>query len=131
MTPGAPQDLRQREIVLAYKRAFEGAGELRGHWFVRLVVRLRLAGFARFALSDQTWLAIVLADLERFCKAASDQTTHELSQYDPHGRDSALNEGARLVYLRIAKNLALTPAEYDRMMRTTREEQEEMQTDAS
>lgn len=130
--PASARALRLRETVLAYKRAFDGAEPaLRAHWFVRLVVRLGLAGFARFALADQTWLAIVLADLERFCHARWDQTTHEYSAKDPHGRDTAQLEGRRLVYLRIAGRVALTPAEIDLMIAADLEEQREIQTDAS
>ena len=118
-----------REKLLAYRRAFDGAPE-RAQWrSVRLAARLGLAPLARFVLSDQVWLGIVLADLEKFCHAA--QTTHVYSQEDPHGRDSATLEGRRQVYLRIREYLALTPLEESRIVDSLNEDTEEIQRHAS
>lgn len=100
-----------REKVRVYKRAFSGA-EPRG-LAARIGARLGLAWLARYVLSDQLWLGIVLADLERFCHARHDQTTFVLD--DPTGRDQAQLEGRRQVYLRLSGYLAMTPLELSRL----------------
>lgn len=120
-----------RERVLAYKRAFDGAEEFAGRWWVRLASRTGIARFARYVLRDQLWLAIVLADLEHFCHDEGEQTTHVFSAEDPHGRDSAQLEGRRQVYRRIRRYLALTPAEERRRVDALLQDQGEVQKHAS
>jgi hypothetical protein len=95
--------------VRNYKRALEDGVPGSRSWWARAAAKLGLAPLARFVLADQTWLAIVLADLEQFCSAGIEDTSH--IKDDPSGRNSALQEGRRQVYLRISGCVALTPAE--------------------
>lgn len=117
-----------RERVRNYKRAFEDGAPLAGRWWARLGARLGIARLARFVLADQTWQALVLADLERFCHAGREQTTHVHD--DPTGRDSAQLEGRRQVYLRIVGYVALTPAEILAVERRMLAEEQENDLDA-
>lgn len=57
-------------------------------------------------IAERTWLATVLADFQRVCLAADDQTTFAES-----ARISAYNEGMRQAYLYLRRILALTPEE--------------------
>lgn len=125
MTPAE----RFRAYVYAYRKAFEGAAPPTRA--VRLAVRLGLAPAARFFLSDAFWLGVVLHDLERFCHAGPNQTTHVYSAEDPHGRDSAELEGRRQVYMRIRGRVTLTAEEEARIVAAFKEDLEEIQRDAT
>jgi hypothetical protein len=105
--------------VTAYRAAF-GALHHRA-WWARLGTRLGLARVYRLVRSENTYLAIALADLERFCRARPDQTTFVPD--DPTGRTQAYAEGLRQAYLRIAAHVALTPAEYHRALEALAEDE--------
>jgi len=111
----------------AYWMAFEGVRHRA--WWARLGARLWLARLAGFSIADKTWLAIVLADLEQFCRARTDQTTFVAD--DPSGRIQAYAEGLRQAYLRIRGMIDLTPAEYQRALALLEREEREDQSYAA
>jgi hypothetical protein len=60
-------------------------------------------------VKERSWLAGVLADFERVCFGAEDQTTFVVE--DTGGRESAFNEGKRQAYLYLRRILAMTGEE--------------------
>lgn len=93
--------------VRGYKGLFEGAILVPLADFAARIPHVRRWAYAQLGASPAA--SIVLADLQRFCHARDDQTTHVLD--DPSGRESAALEARRQVYLRISGNLGLTPLE--------------------
>ena len=114
--------------VQAYKRAFDGATP--GAWWARMLSRVPGARrIIQWTLSDRTWMSVVLADLERFCRARSDQTTFLAD--DPNGRLQAYAEGLRQGYLRLRASMDITPEEQRRALTLLEREETEDQIHAA
>jgi hypothetical protein len=101
---------RYRARVRAYQTAFSGVP-----FGSRWTMALALLGFARYArrlVDERSFLAVVLADLRRYCGA--DPYTAIFVEDDPSGRISAYNEGMRQAYLHLERLLAIPSLEVER-----------------